>query len=159
MAMFSRIYDLLVPPDQHRRRNVKKVIQVCLSAAAGVVVTGRHSPCVRSRDVQEDWLKDSQGESYLTKEQFYNALFELSDIWVATISAHASCLFLSIIEHKLRDVRVWKPSGTGVRSRRGSQASPLPPRGVSFGTDRQARGASRACVCVWLVYAPPRVPS
>ena len=33
VAMFSRIYDLLVPPDQHRRRNVKKVIQVCLSAS------------------------------------------------------------------------------------------------------------------------------
>ena len=44
--------------------------------------------------VHDDWLMDSGGRGFLTREAFLDAVFELADVWTLTTSASEYAFFL-----------------------------------------------------------------
>ncbi|ETW32408.1 hypothetical protein PFFCH_00146 [Plasmodium falciparum FCH/4] len=65
--------------------------------------------------VNDEWINDSEGKKYLNFSSFFNAFFELSDIWTPTINAYDYAHFLkslfyriTYIEIKTKDGRIIK---------------------------------------------------
>ena len=50
---------------------------------------------------QEDWDVDSDGHATLSEDAFRNSMFELADIWTATVSAEE---YIEFLEKLLKSV-------------------------------------------------------
>lgn len=61
--------------------------------------------------VEEDWLNDSEGEGSLSYSQFYNALFQLADVWTEEISPAGYSEFLMKIYRRITCKKVLLPDG------------------------------------------------
>ena len=61
--------------------------------------------------VEEDWANDSEGADSLSYSQFYNALFQLCDVWTEDISASGYSEFLMKIYRRITCKRTLLPDG------------------------------------------------
>ena len=76
----------------------------------------------RNKAIADDWISDTHGGDTLSRKQFGDAFFEMTDLWTAGISAHEYAAFLkrlsSMCSHEVPIYedgvfmgmgRVWKP--------------------------------------------------
>ena len=61
--------------------------------------------------VEEDWINDSEGEGSLSYSQFYNALFQLADVWTEEISPAGYSDFLMKIYRRITCKKTLLPNG------------------------------------------------
>ena len=74
------------------------------------VLLDDNDPAEATASIEEDWLKDAKGDGHLTNSEFGDALFELSDLWVRSVSAEDYADFLWALYHQIADpLGVFRP--------------------------------------------------
>lgn len=68
-------------------------------------------PSEAQKTAERDWMDDSQGHSFLNKERFCWAWFELADLWTSTMEVKDYCNFL---RRALKDLTVELENGRRV---------------------------------------------
>lgn len=54
------------------------------------------------RVLEADWHRDSKGKQRMTKEQMFDAVFEMADIWTPEIKAEQMAAFLELLKFKIK---------------------------------------------------------
>ncbi len=77
--------------------------------------------------VQADWERDAKGASTMGYRQFFDAFFELADIWCPDIDGGQYANFLDTLRTRLSVMVVQKKDGSVLRKLVCAAALPFPP--------------------------------
>ncbi|VWU52581.1 hypothetical protein HEP_00454600, partial [Hepatocystis sp. ex Piliocolobus tephrosceles] len=67
--------------------------------------------------VSDEWNNDSKGKKYLDFNSFFNAFFELADIWTPTIDAYDYAHFLKSLFYRIILIEVTTESGEVIKKK------------------------------------------